>query len=116
MRSMHQRHRRLVASAKRYDDSPEGPCKAVLTRVGIQKVTANLKEQLVSVEGNAAPSAIVEAIQSTGRDAILRGSGKSNSTLAELLKQLCEVQIDSSWLHGRRMVLIADLQALLYAY
>lgn len=46
---------------------------------GIQKVTANLKEQLVSIEGTAAPSAIVAAIQSTGRDAILRGSGKSNS-------------------------------------
>lgn len=53
---------------------------------GIQKVTANLKEQLVSVEGNAAPSAIVEAIQSTGRDAILRGSGKSNSAAVCILE------------------------------
>jgi hypothetical protein len=34
----------------------------------------------VSVEGTAAPSAIVEAIQATGRDAVLRGSGKSDST------------------------------------
>ena len=50
--------------------------------IGIQKITADLKEQLVSIEGSAAPSAIVEAIQSTGRDAILRGSGKSNSTCA----------------------------------
>jgi copper chaperone for superoxide dismutase len=47
--------------------------------IGIRKVTANLKDQLVSIEGTAAPSAIVEAIQSTGRDAILRGSGKSDS-------------------------------------
>jgi copper chaperone for superoxide dismutase len=47
--------------------------------VGIHKVTANLKDQLVSIEGTAAPSTIVEAIQSTGRDAILRGSGKSDS-------------------------------------
>jgi copper chaperone for superoxide dismutase len=46
---------------------------------GITKVTANLQEQLVSIEGSAAPSAIVEAIQATGRDAILRGSGKSDS-------------------------------------
>ncbi|RMZ71783.1 superoxide dismutase 1 copper chaperone [Pyrenophora seminiperda CCB06] len=46
---------------------------------GINKVTANLKDQLVSIEGTAAPSAIVEAIQSTGRDAILRGSGKSDT-------------------------------------
>jgi len=46
---------------------------------GIQKVEANLKDQLVTIEGTAAPSAIVAAIQSTGRDAILRGSGGSNS-------------------------------------
>lgn len=45
---------------------------------GIQKVEANLKEQLVSIEGTAAPSKIVEAIQATGRDAILRGSGGSD--------------------------------------
>lgn len=47
--------------------------------VGIKKVDANLKDQLILVEGTAAPSAIVSAIQRTGRDAILRGSGKSNS-------------------------------------
>jgi len=42
-------------------------------------VEANLKEQLVFIEGTASPSSIVSAIESTGRDAILRGSGKSNS-------------------------------------
>ena len=46
---------------------------------GITKVSADLKSQLVSVEGNAAPSAIVRAIQDTGRDAILRGSGTADS-------------------------------------
>ncbi|RMZ84973.1 hypothetical protein DV738_g417, partial [Chaetothyriales sp. CBS 135597] len=46
---------------------------------GISKVDANLEEQLILIEGTAAPSAIVSAIQSTGRDAILRGSGKTNS-------------------------------------
>lgn len=49
--------------------------------IGINKVTANLEDQLVSIVGTAAPSAIVDAIQATGRDAILRGSGKSNSKL-----------------------------------
>ncbi|KAF2645101.1 superoxide dismutase copper chaperone-like protein [Massarina eburnea CBS 473.64] len=53
---------------------------------GIQKITANLKDQLVSVEGTAAPSAIVEAIQATGRDAILRGSGKANSAAVCILE------------------------------
>ncbi|KJR88405.1 uncharacterized protein SPSK_07898 [Sporothrix schenckii 1099-18] len=45
---------------------------------GISKVEGNLKDQLVSIEGTAPPSAIVKAIQETGRDAILRGSGTSN--------------------------------------
>ncbi|KAH8732302.1 superoxide dismutase copper chaperone-like protein [Phaeosphaeriaceae sp. PMI808] len=53
---------------------------------GINKVTANLEDQLVSVEGTAAPSVIVAAIQSTGRDAILRGSGKSNSAAVCILE------------------------------
>jgi len=59
-------HARHSASNRRY--------------TGITKITANLQDQVVSVEGTAAPSAIVDAIQATGRDAILRGSGKSNST------------------------------------
>ena len=45
---------------------------------GISNVSADLKEQLISVQGTAAPSSIVAAIQDTGRDAILRGSGKSD--------------------------------------
>lgn len=48
--------------------------------LGVTKVNANLKDQLVFIEGTAAPSSIVTAIQATGRDAILRGSGTSNST------------------------------------
>lgn len=50
---------------------------------GIRNVDANLNSQLVRVEGNAAPSAIVAAIEATGRDAILRGSGKSDSTATD---------------------------------
>ena len=46
---------------------------------GITKIEANLTDQLFYIEGTAAPSSIVSAIESTGRDAILRGSGKSNS-------------------------------------
>ncbi|KAI1331141.1 Cu,Zn superoxide dismutase-like protein [Xylariaceae sp. FL0255] len=54
---------------------------ALLSLEGITKVDANLKDQLVAVEGTAAPSAIVSAIEATGRDAILRGSGASNKPL-----------------------------------
>lgn len=47
--------------------------------LGIHKVEANVKDQIVLIEGTAPPSSIVAAIQSTGRDAILRGSGTTNS-------------------------------------
>ncbi|KAM7223645.1 Superoxide dismutase, copper/zinc binding domain containing protein [Rhypophila decipiens] len=53
---------------------------------GITKVEPNVKDQLVSIEGTAPPSAIVEAIQATGRDAILRGSGASNSAAVSILE------------------------------
>ncbi|KAI1815874.1 heavy-metal-associated domain-containing protein [Poronia punctata] len=53
---------------------------------GITEVNANLKDQLVAVKGTAAPSAIVSAIEATGRDAILRGSGASNSAAVCILE------------------------------
>ncbi|PWW75531.1 Cu,Zn superoxide dismutase-like protein [Tuber magnatum] len=53
---------------------------------GISRVDADLQKQLVTVEGTAAPSAIVSAIQDTGRDAILRGSGKPNSAAVAILE------------------------------
>ncbi|TID25308.1 Methylsterol monooxygenase [Venturia nashicola] len=53
---------------------------------GINKVDADLQAQLVAIEGTAAPSAIVAAIQSTGRDAILRGSGTANSSAVCILE------------------------------
>src|ERR1700754_1958180 len=53
---------------------------------GIAKIEANLKDQLFYIEGTAAPSSIVSAIESTGRDAILRGSGSSNSASVCILE------------------------------
>jgi len=47
--------------------------------LGITKVEAHLTDQLIYIEGTTAPSSIVSAIQSIGRDAILRGSGQANS-------------------------------------
>ena len=57
-----------------------------LTVKGITKVEARLADQLVLVEGTAAPSSIVAAIQGTGRDAILRGSGGTNSAAVCILE------------------------------
>ncbi|KAI9784050.1 MAG: copper chaperone [Peltula sp. TS41687] len=53
---------------------------------GVHKVDANLVDQLLSIEGTAAPSAIVAAIQATGRDAILRGSGAADSAAVCILE------------------------------
>ncbi|KAI0402949.1 heavy-metal-associated domain-containing protein [Xylaria palmicola] len=53
---------------------------------GVTDVNANLEDQLVAVKGTAAPSAIVSAIEATGRDAILRGSGASNSAAVCILE------------------------------
>ena len=47
---------------------------------------ASLKDQLISITGTVAPSAIVAAIQDTGRDAILRGSGKAESAAVCILE------------------------------
>ncbi|CAN6667001.1 superoxide dismutase 1 copper chaperone [Trichomonascus vanleenenianus] len=52
----------------------------------IDKVDINLKEQLVSVYGSCAPSQIVSAIQSTGRDAVVRGTGEPNSAAVCILE------------------------------
>ncbi|KAK6584393.1 hypothetical protein PZA11_002617 [Diplocarpon coronariae] len=61
---------------------------------GIEKVEANLKDQLVTITGTAAPSAIVAAIQSTGRDAILRGAGGSNSAAVCILETHATTESD----------------------
>lgn len=63
---------------------------------GITKVEASLKDQLVAIEGIAAPSAIVEAIQATGRDAILRGSGSSDSAAVSILETYQHLSVDET--------------------
>ncbi|KAK2759409.1 copper chaperone [Arachnomyces sp. PD_36] len=63
---------------------------------GINNVEANLKNQLVLVEGTAAPSSIVSAIQQTGRDAILRGSGTSDNISDKIRGLARMVQVSSN--------------------
>lgn len=48
----------------------------------------------MAVEGSAAPSTIVAAIESTGRDAILRGSGAANSAAVCILETHSHSVID----------------------
>ncbi|KAK3334022.1 superoxide dismutase [Cercophora scortea] len=67
---------------------------------GITKVEANLQDQLLSIEGTAPPSAIVEAIQATGRDAILRGSGASDSAAVSILETYHDPGSQTTSTHG----------------
>ena len=53
---------------------------------GISNVSASLKDNLISITGTAAPSSIVSAIEATGRDAILRGSGKAERAAVCILE------------------------------
>jgi copper chaperone for superoxide dismutase len=64
------------------DSCVESVSSAIRPLPGIHTVSADLSSQLVHISGTTAPSAVVTAIQSTGRDAILRGSGRSNNSAA----------------------------------
>ncbi|ABN67371.1 copper chaperone involved in lysine biosynthesis and oxidative stress protection [Scheffersomyces stipitis CBS 6054] len=53
---------------------------------GIKNFKVDLGANLVTTEGSIPPSEIVKAIQSTGRDAIIRGTGKPNSAAVCILE------------------------------
>lgn len=53
---------------------------------GITKFDVNLKSNVVKTEGSAAPSEVVKAIQSIGKDAVIRGTGSPNSAAVCILE------------------------------
>lgn len=53
---------------------------------GISKYDIDLKNNLVTTEGSIPPSEIVKAIQGTGKDAIIRGTGQPNSAAVCILE------------------------------
>lgn len=52
----------------------------------VESYQVDLKTQTATVLGNTPPSEIVKAIQSTGKDAIIRGTGKANSAAVCILE------------------------------
>lgn len=61
--------------------------KSTLQQVAdVQSIDCDLRTQSVVVQGSAAPSKLVNAIQGTGRSAILRGSGAPNSAAVCILE------------------------------
>lgn len=64
---------------------------STLTNIsGVDKVECDLKSQQVSVWGTSAPSSIVNAIQSIGKDAILRGAGSPDSAAVCILESFTD--------------------------
>lgn len=53
---------------------------------GIDRYDVDLKNQLVKVTGSIAPSTIIRSLQESGKDAIIRGSGRPNSAAVAILE------------------------------
>lgn len=64
--------------------------KAIEKNEGIEGVSCDLKAQTVCVRGTTPPSQIIASIQDTGRDAIIRGTGKPNSAGVCILEDFTE--------------------------
>lgn len=64
----------------------ESVTKALNPIAGIESVDVQLDSNLVVTKGTTPPSDIVRAIQATGRDAIIRGTGKPNSAAVCILE------------------------------
>ncbi|GMM46872.1 copper chaperone [Pichia kluyveri] len=64
----------------------ESVTKEIKKNEGINEVKCDLQKQTVSVLGTTAPSKIIKSIQETGKDAIIRGTGSSNSAAVCILE------------------------------
>lgn len=53
---------------------------------GIENMKFDVEQQMLSINGNVAPSSIITSLQNCGRDAILRGAGKPNSSAVAILE------------------------------
>ncbi|KAL8684482.1 MAG: hypothetical protein Q9218_008275 [Villophora microphyllina] len=61
--------------------------KSALSKIdGISSTHFSIPTRLITITSTTAPSTLISTIQSTGRDAILRGSGKPNSAAVCILE------------------------------
>lgn len=74
----------------------ESVSKSILKNEGIKEVKCDIATQTVSVEASTPPSKIIESIQETGRDAIIRGTGKPNSAAVCILEDFNNIPVDLS--------------------
>lgn len=75
---------------------------------GISNFDIDLESNIVRTEGSLPPSEIVKAIQSTGKDAIIRGTGKPNSAAVCILESFDPKDIQQPVKGLARIVSVAD--------
>lgn len=75
---------------------------------GIDTLNFDLKKEIMSVQGTVAPSSIISALEKCGRDAIIRGTGKPNSSAVSVLETLNAAKGDTPVRGLVRMVQVAD--------
>lgn len=59
---------------------------AVSVLPGFASISPDLQNQIVTITGSTAPSAVVRSIQAIGKDAIVRGTGAPNSAAVAILE------------------------------
>lgn len=59
---------------------------AIMKNEGVKNVQCDISKQTVAVDATTPPSKIIESIQGTGRDAIIRGTGEPNSAAVCILE------------------------------
>lgn len=75
---------------------------------GVTKFDVDLQNNLVTTVGSVAPSQIVKTIQTTGKDAIIRGTGKPNSAAVCILESFNKDDIANPVKGLARIVSVAE--------
>lgn len=85
--------------------------KALASVSEITKFNVDLQNNLVTTTGSVAPSQIVRSIQATGKDAIIRGTGKPNSAAVCILESFDEKDFANPVKGLARIVSLGDSDA-----
>lgn len=79
-----------------------------LKSLPLHETKVDLKTQTVTAIGRTSPSAIVKAIQETGKDAIIRGTGKPNSAAVCILESFHDSDIEHPVKGLARIVAVSE--------
>ncbi|CAG59157.1 LYS7 [Nakaseomyces glabratus] len=81
---------------------------------GIKDLQFDISQQMMSVNSCVAPSVIINALRDCGRDAIIRGAGKPNSSAVAILETFEDVDLkkDTAVRGLARIVQVSDQKTL----